>query len=188
MKIFLVTWPGSGRDWPDVCCEGGHHVRTRAQAAAARPRHRLKLDHGGRQGAAPAPARGYSAAGGKILNRDIWVYEQKYLSARVNIFDYERENITWTGGGGGATRPPAAGGRASPAESHDQCPHRSTPCRPDHPPGHKIIYVREKYLSMWHVSNNICQHVNTGSRQKKSLDWNIWVLLKWSIGILDTWL
>ena len=69
MKIFLVTWPGSGGDGPDVCCEGGHHVRTRAQAAAARPRHRLKLDHGGRQGAAPAPARGYSA-GGKVLYRE----------------------------------------------------------------------------------------------------------------------
>ena len=98
------------------------------------------------------------------------------MSARVKIFDHERKNITWTGGGGGATRPPAAGGRASPAESHDQCPHRSTPCRPDHPPGHKIIYIREKIFE--YVSKNICQHVNAGSQQKKNLNCNIWVLLK----------
>ena len=92
------------------------------------------------------------------------------MSARVKIFDYEHKNITWTGGGGGVTRPPAAGGRASPAESHDQCPHRSTPCRPDHPPGHKIINMRGKIFEYV-----ICEQYIW---QKKSLDWKIRVLLK----------
>ena len=94
----------------------------------------------------PPPPPGDILQGEKyyIVRVKIFECEKKYLSARVKIFDYERKNITWTGGGGGARRPPAAGGRASPAESHDQCPHRSTPCRPDHPPGHKIIYIREK--------------------------------------------